>query len=158
MKEYLSTKEVAERVRTQLKTELKGWKFSVKVKSYSGGSSITLSLIAGTEQVVEGYRQSQTPWGEGLRLPYTDDEPFPGYAQLNQYQLLSEFEREQLNRLSNGTYLTAKGWEIMKKATTILDSYHRDDSDIQSDYFSCNFYMHIQIGQWDNPYQVKEAK
>lgn len=27
-----------------------------------------------------------------------------------------------------------------------------DDSDIQSDYFNCSHYYHVNVGQWDKPF------
>ena len=34
--------------------------------------------------------------------------------------------------------------EIMK--------YHESESDIQQDYYNCNFYYHLDIGKWDKPF------
>lgn len=136
MKESLSTKEVCVRVRQDLKRELPGWKFSVTFDSYSGGSSIDLALMSGPEAVCDG----------------TDE----GYAQLNHYN----FHHPDRSRpyVNNGALLTEQGWKVMKVATNLLDNYHWDESEIQTDYFCCNFYMHVAIGKWDKPYMVKEAK
>lgn len=140
------TKEIAKAVREQLKKELPGWKFSVTFRSYSGGSSIDLTLMEGPEEVTE-------------LIPFGDDGHLDRqrYAQLNPHSFGSQgrfYGKEQLT--SNGTVLTPKGWEVMEKATKILAAYHWDKSDIQSDYFHCNFYMHVGLGKWNKDYQVKK--
>ena len=30
---------------------------------------------------------------------------------------------------------------------------HWDESDVQTDYFHCNFYLNMAIGKWDKPYK-----
>lgn len=156
-KTYRSTKDIAASVRASLKAQLPGWKFSVKMKSYSGGSSITLSLMQGPEQVIEAVREYLPQGGMPVTSPCGAEygNPSPGYAQLNHYQLLSAEEREQERRLTNGYYLTPKGWQVMRKATLILSEEHWDKSEIQVDYFSTNFYRHVNIGRWDKDYEVK---
>jgi hypothetical protein len=142
MSDYKSTTEIAKEVRAALKKELPGWKFSVTTHNFSMGSSITLSLMEGQEEVLAG-------WAEGLQQGQR-------YAQLNQYTWLSsgsEADREVM--CSNGYYLTPSGFEVMGKAVEILSRHHWDRSEIQTDYFCCNFYMHVQIGKWDKPYQLK---
>lgn len=147
---YHSTKDIAKAVREQLKKELPQWKFSVTVESYSGGSSITLSVMAGPKQIVEAHHD----WQKG-RIEYTPDNPFSGYAQLNHYQLLSSLASDQEKRLTNGEYLTPQGWKMLRKAAQILSAEHWDKSDSQVDYFNTNFYRHVQIGKWDKSYEVR---
>lgn len=127
-----TTKEIAASVREQLKKELPGWKFSVRFESFSGGSSINLSLMSGPEQVMVG----------------------SGYAQLNQYTFKDSPTAYGRDYHNNGVQLTPKGWEVMRAAVAILSADHWDKSDIQTDYFCTNFYMHVEIGRWDRDYQV----
>lgn len=152
MTTYRSAKDIAVTVREQLKKQLPEWKFSVTIKGNSYYDSITVALMEGPEQVVEGFHEYVFGTG-GLKRYYTDTKAFPGYAQLNHYQLQSRVDDPK--RLSNGEYLTPKGWEVMKAATDILLAEHWDKSEVQVDYFSCNFYPHIHIGKWDKPYQVR---
>lgn len=135
MRSYKSYKEIAAEVRETLKKELPEWKFSVRKESYSGGGSVTVSLMAGPEEVSN-----------------------KNYAQLNPYTFLScsGYGREKLE--SNGTQLTPKGFEVLELAAKVLAKEHWDDSDIQTDYFSCAYYMHIEIGQWNKPYTVTKPK
>jgi hypothetical protein len=141
MSDYKSTTEIAKEVRAALKKELPGWKFSVTTHNFSMGSSITLSLMEGPEEVLAGWAEG---WQQGSR-----------YAQLNHYTWLYNHSRDFLDYSSNGYYLTPLGFGVMGKAVQILSRHHWDRSEIQTDYFCCNFYMHVQIGKWDKPYQLK---
>ncbi len=42
--------------------------------------------------------------------------------------------------------------EIVTTANKVGKNY--DNSDIQSDYFDIGFYLDINVGQWNKPYQV----
>lgn len=148
MTTYRSTKDIAADVRSTLKAELPEWKFSVRTDNYTGGSSIDVSLMSGPEQVIESYAR-----------PEDKHLPVPGYAQLNHYAFLNQmgaWADMQERRISNGYVLTPKGWDVMERATKILAAHHWDKSDISTDYFHCNFYMHIQVGQWNKPFTVKQ--
>jgi hypothetical protein len=132
MNEYRSLKDIAATVRLRLKAELPQWKFSVRVQH---NLAIALSLMSGPEQV----------------------EVHPnGYAQLNQYTFFDSDSSVKRDGWNNGCHLTKKGWEVMEKATEILGREHWDKSDIQTDYFCCAFYMHVEIGRWDRDYEVKK--
>lgn len=139
----MRTKEITKAVREDLKKAFPGWKFSVSFDSFAGGSSIDLCLMSGPEEVLEGVVIKPNGKDEVL-MPSR-------HAQLNYYMFWGNAEGDYRN---NGCTLTPKGWEVMKGATEILKRYHWDKSDIQSDYFYCNFYMHICIGRWDKDYQV----
>ena len=147
MNTYRSTKDIAADVREELKVKLPHFRFSVRTKVFSMGSSITVSLVSGPEPVLLGYAPQR-----GV----VPDLPTPGYAQLNQYQF-NDARYEEM-RQNNGYILSEAGWSVMKRAYETLAQHHWDKSDIQSDYFSCNFYMHLQIGDWNKDYQVKGGK
>lgn len=151
MSTYRSTKEIAALIRDELKVKLPAWKFSVTMKTFSMGSSITVALMEGTEEVIEATHERSFAGIGGERYECSLAGSAPRYAQLNQYQLRDN----NAQRLTNGYYLTPAAWEVMTKANNIVKQYHRDDSDIQSDYFSCNFYYDLHIGKWNKDYEVK---
>lgn len=124
----MNLKEIAAQVRKDLKAQLPAWKFSVRVNN---GLAIRLALVQG-------------PYEVGCT-----------YAQLNHYTFLDKMANPDFPVLS-GITLTPIGWQVMWTATHILAKENWDKSDIQSDYFCCNYYMHVQIGDWDRPYTVKE--
>jgi hypothetical protein len=42
----------------------------------------------------------------------------------------------------------------LEKAKAILKDEHWDESDIMTDYFNCSFYIDIEIGKWNKPYNL----
>lgn len=130
---YRPTKEIAAEVRQQLEAELPDWRFSVTTKTFTGGASICVRLMAGPLPVLEGGA---------------------GHAQLNHYSFLQPHFPGRIERISNGHRLTEAGWRILEHATKILASHHWDESNVQADYFHCNFYINMGVGRWNRPYQV----
>lgn len=47
-----------------------------------------------------------------------------------------------------------KALAFMKKAVAIIDQDNHDNSDIMSDYFDVGYYVDINVGKWDKPYQL----
>lgn len=62
------------------------------------------------------------------------------YIQVNHYHIDSSFVGE------------AK--ECLEAINKLMHVDHWDKSDIQSDYFHCAYYVNINVGQWDKPYQL----
>src|SRR3990167_9391515 len=129
-KRELGIKEIASRVREQLKKEFPGCKFSVTIERYSMGQSLTVALMAAPFEAFQNSESKQ-------------------YGQLNQYQLLKDRPE---NQECNGNALTAEAWDTMKRAVQICNEYNYDNSDPVTDYFEVNFYMHIEIGRYDRPF------
>lgn len=44
--------------------------------------------------------------------------------------------------------------ECLKEINKLMHVDHWDESDIQSDYFHCAYYVNINIGRWNKPYQL----
>lgn len=63
------------------------------------------------------------------------------YIQVNHYYI------------DESDHLTESGKEMMNKVMNIINKFHWDKSDSQTDYFNCNFYVHLHIGRWDKPFQ-----
>jgi hypothetical protein len=124
---YLPSAELAKLIRKDLKKAYPDCKFSVTKQDYSGGRSITVSVMATPFQVVED-------WGNWSN----------NYAQLNQNYIEST---------CNGIGLTEEGIELLRDVVNTVQSYNYDDSDAQIDYFNCNFYSHFALGKWDKPYE-----
>jgi hypothetical protein len=34
----------------------------------------------------------------------------------------------------------------------------KEESDVISDYYSTNFYYHLEVGKWNKPFKLKGAK
>ena len=156
MADYVSTKDIAKLIRIDLKA-FKGFKFSVTMDTYSGGSSISVHMMAAPVRMIRTIEEIPE---RGLaeihnRSRYTREEiaemQLKKYHQLNQYQLrdCDEYNPDTWN---NGVFLTEQGHNDLKKIVEIVEIYHRDSSDSSIDYFNCNFYFHLSLGKWDVPF------
>lgn len=54
--------------------------------------------------------------------------------------------------------LTSYGQLVIETITEYVQSYNYDDSDPYTDYFNVNFYVSINIGKWDKPFEVVAPK
>jgi len=125
----LGTKEIAKRVRVELKAEFPGFKFSVRKKSYSGGSSITVSIMKADRKMVIDFDNIHE-------------------SQISENLFYSDFDSSHWN---NGVFLTYQGHSVLTRVVQIVHAYHRNDSDIQRDYYSVNFHFSLQLGRCDTP-------
>lgn len=71
-----------------------------------------------------------------------EDVMVPTDIQVNHYHLDSAFDGEAL--------------KLLTALNTALHKHHWDDSDSMTDYFSCAYYVDINIGTWDKPFITKE--
>lgn len=63
-----------------------------------------------------------------------------GYIQVNHYYLYRSFSGIAL--------------ECLEAIKEVLYEDHWDESDVQSDYFNCSWYIAIHIGRCNKPYKV----
>ena len=47
--------------------------------------------------------------------------------------------------------------DFLSEVYAVMNSGNHDRSDSQSDYFDCGFYVSLNIGRWDKPYELKAA-
>lgn len=149
----LGIKEITRQIREKLK-KIKGVKFSVTMKSYSGGSNISIYLMESNFKVIEDFKNISP---EAI-FKYKDN-GMRTEAQLKEmqeakyHQLNNNIEKEYNKDFwNNGVFLTEAGHNLFKVVMDIVNYYNYDESDIQSDYFSVNFYTNLGIGKWDKPY------
>jgi hypothetical protein len=50
---------------------------------------------------------------------------------------------------------TFSGRLFLKTLVKLIESFNYDDSDIQTDYFHTRFYLHVEIGDGEQKYEVK---
>jgi len=148
----LGTKEIAKRIRNQLKDEFKTSKFSVTMESFSMGSAIHISLMESDIKIIKDF--SEIPEEAIVRL---GDRYAPQqlkeiqekrYHQLNRYAL-GEYDPVNWN---NGVFLTETGHNLFKRVCEIVNQYHYDESDPMTDYSCTNFYLHLNIGKWNKDF------
>ena len=124
-----STKEIAAEIRKVFKKTLLGTKWSIRIQTFSGGSSISITLREAPYQVLEAKQIH----------PYMQR----GYSQLSEYTL-DDYDSEE--RISNGAVLTPAGWKLFCDVVKFLDSLN---------WFNVrDSFLHLQIGDWDRPFKV----
>ena len=138
---YISTDDV-KHIRNELKKELPQYKFSV-VRDHH--SSVTISLMKGPA--------------------FKDYEYFDRYNNVTKTANLSDGEHHQINQFHLEDFYGKENAEILGKIDTISRTAPAknggkvwyNDSDIQTDYFDIAYYVHINVGKWNKPYEIVEA-
>ena len=135
---YISTDDV-KHIRNELKKELPQYKFSV-VRDHH--SSVTISLMKGPA--------------------FNDYEYFDRYNNVTKTANLSDGEHHHINQYHLEDFYGKENAEILSKIDTISRTAPAknggkvwyNDSDIQTDYFDIAYYVHINVGKWNKPYEV----
>jgi len=142
----LSTKDIAKLIRQKLKKNLPDYKFSVTMESFSGGSSISIALMAAPIKVFVDKIDTDN-------LRYPNDDPDHAVKYLDQ---VKKSGRMQVNHyhFQDDINLTPRAKVILRKAMRLLNSYRRSDTDSQIDYFSNNYYVDLEIGRYEKPLQI----
>ena len=138
---YISTEDV-KHIRNELKKELPQYKFSV-VRDHH--SSVTISLMKGPA--------------------FNDYEYFDRYNNVTKTANLSDGEHHQINQFHLEDFYGKENAEILSKIDTISRTAPAknggkvwyNDSDIQTDYFDIAYYVNINVGKWNKPYEIVEA-
>ena len=149
----LDIKEISKMVKKQLNDEYPNTKFSVSIQRYSMGRSLHISIMLSDIQIIRKFEDIP----QEILKPYLDDGRTP-----DQLKRMQESNHHQVHVNSNdeytpkywcnGVFLTEQGFNLLKRITQISDQYNYDNSDPQSDYFHVNYYLHLNIGQYDKPY------
>jgi hypothetical protein len=127
---YISAQDV-KAIRDELKATFPKFKFGVR-KGYEG-SSVDVTIKQGPVDFAEVFTQ-----GRGA------------YAQINEYHLYNY-----------GKYQTffEQVLEIIKCAPARAGGRAWfDKSDSQIDYFHIAYYIHLNVGEWDEPYTCTKEK
>lgn len=121
--------EIAKLVRKQLKEEFPECLFSVRIKRFSMGRSMTIALM---KAPFPAFAQDVDANG---------NKRLSDYAQLNQYQLRQEPGEDFV---CNGVYLSGQAWRVMKRTDEVQAAHGRRSS----------FYFDAAIGRWNKPFKV----
>ena len=135
---YISTPEVAA-IRKQLKEQMPEYKFSV-VRDHH--SSVTISMMKGPAFAEFEYFDRYA--GEYKKGTLGDNN---GYDQINTYHTGDFYGKENAAIFD----------KIVKIAKTAGDKKWYDDSDAMTDYFATAYYVHLNVGKFEKPYEVVEA-
>lgn len=147
----LSTKEIAARVRAEIKALVKAgslppdWKFYVRYRGFAGGTSIdvTAQSPVATYLCAPGW-VSAGPNERHLDLPIKGE-----------WKSCIIRANDQWHVSRDDAEAPGVAW-VRTLLDGLLRSYNYDGSDIQTDYFNVNFYGHVAVttvGDWRAQYQ-----
>jgi hypothetical protein len=136
-------KETVTKVREGLKILNREYGMKTSV-SGTNSSSLKVRILSGKIDFV----QNRLDMLEG-DMRYSEEE------KANHRLYLTKFNSGiQVNHYWLDTSFSGIALEYLEKVKAIMSVDHWDKSDIQSDYFHCAYYMNIDIGKWDKPYEL----
>lgn len=147
----LGITEISKIIKGKLKKEYPACKFSIQIQRYTGGQALHISLMEAPFEAIICDQITEFKNGRmGTERVFIEKPNTSGHTQLNHYT----FKETEAKGINNGTKLTSKAWTCMKRVSELATSFNFDDSDGMIDYFSTNFYLHLNIGKWDKPFMV----
>ncbi len=136
-------KDTVTKVREALKALNKEYGMKTSVSGTNSGS-LKVRIISGKIDFV----QNRLDMLEG-DMRYSEEE------KANHRLYLTKFNSGmQVNHYWLDTAFSGVALDYLEKVKAIMSVDHWDKSDIQSDYFNCAYYMNIDIGKWDKPYEL----
>ena len=108
--------------------------------SVSGSNSSTINVTIQEGKIDFFWNLLQCASEYDADFYYKTKSAQQGYLQVNHYYLDKSF---------GGIAL-----ECLEAIKEVLYEDHWDESDVQSDYFNCSYYVAIHIGRYDKPYKV----
>ena len=107
-------------------------KYGVKASLSTSRHSLNLRIKQGKIDFISNYNESiNAPLSAQLAT---------NYLQVNPYHYESHF--------------TGDAREFLTEILQAMNNGNHDNSDIQTDYFDVGWYIHVDIGRWDKPYEV----
>ena len=148
----LSIKDIAKIMRGKLKEKFPECTFSVIKESYSMGCSLHISLMKAPFVAITKQGGTDHRTNEFAESEY----PLKQHQQLNQYRFNSDYESDSygfLDGFNNGSVLTKECFDAMAEVYKMAENFNYDDSDAMIDYFSTNFYLHLNVGKWNKEFE-----
>lgn len=124
-REYKDIKTTAKEIRQALRREFPACKFSVSIKRYTGGQSLSIDVMSCPFEVMAtGALGTEKYW------------------QVNHYHI------------GTSQSYTPEGKALLLRVKELANADNWDHSDHMTDYFDVNYYVHISVGRWDRPFVV----
>ena len=123
----------------------RGFSYTLSVDNHS---TLVMTISKGTIDFISNYIENYKK-----RVHPVDD-----YEKERSEQYIKELEKSNhlnVNVYHIDTSFTDECLDIMKRALKCLNDGNHNNSDIQRDYFDVGWYVTIQIGRWNKPYQLK---
>lgn len=133
---YMS-QEKKKQIAEELKKVLKGVdiKYSLSVHNHS---TIVMKIKSGSVDFIGNSNEALIADHVELRNP--NWKPAEGHIDVNVYWYREHF--------------TGEVKAILEKIITAMNIGNHDNSDVQSDYFDVGWYVDVNVGAWDKPYEL----
>jgi len=131
-------KEIAEQLK---KVVPKGWKYSLGVRHHS---TLVMTIRSAPVDLIDEHNRAVYAKNPGYRA---DSQNYVGRDRLAE-------DNFSVNVYHEPMMLENK--EVFQKILKVLNTGNYDNSDIQTDYFECGFYVDLKVGEWDKPFIVKD--
>lgn len=163
---HLELKEIAKIIKKELKRIYPDFNFSLTSELYSGGQALHIYLMSGTRSVYESY-ENALQYAYEINAIYETDNGLTDYdIQLNNDKKkylkkhIENLESLQINQyyIEREYTLTEEARNMLKTAKLLADSFNYNDSDSMIDYFDTNFYLHLNVGKWNKPFEIIKDK
>ncbi len=135
---------VSQEVITKARTALKALNKEYGVKatlSGKGGLCLNLTIAEGKIDFVNNYCETIA-----AKRIHRDVEQTIGWVKLEQRVTINHYYLEDA--------FTGKALDYLQKAKAIMYVDHWDESDSQSDYFHCAYYVGMQVGSYGKVYKL----
>jgi hypothetical protein len=150
-KNKYNTKDIAKYIREQLKLKFKDLKFSVTKESYSGGSSIHLTLLE-SKKIRFVKKPEEIDENEIRRLMCARNDTEEEIKKMIETRQKSSKLQVNQYHLKTDWQFTEQGKEILQQILNIANKYNWDNSNAMIDYFDVNYYLHFNLGRYDKPF------
>jgi len=153
MKKIYNLKEISKRIRQQLKQEFPSYKFSVSKDS----GAINLNIMSGPKKLTRSFDElsEHTIWRYTNETANRSVEELKSLTEENHSQISEHMNDDwEEDTWNNGCFLTEEAHNFLRRVVEIANQWNWDNSDIMTDYFDVNYYLHLGIGKWDKPYIV----
>ena len=175
----LTTKEIGKRVTDEMKKQFPDVKISRRGDNYSMGSSIDFNIMESEKDLFAN--ASDIDKMSDKQVSDTIGSSVGGYTRLDEWldkngrktannTFTANDERDYLkeelsnyksrkgdNVVGNEWYLSDYGKKVVSELNKQANSYTYSDSDGMVDYFDHGTYMHVSIGKWNKPYELKSS-
>jgi hypothetical protein len=117
-----------------------GVKGSLAVRNHS---TFVLNIKSGSIDFIENYIKTDADKNYGNKMDQ------------NQIDYIRKNKALDVNPYWYQEHYTGKALSFLKEVFKAMNAGNHDNSDIQTDYFDVGWYVDVNIGQWNNPYQVE---
>jgi hypothetical protein len=117
-----------------------GVKGSLAVRHHS---TLVLNLKSGPIDFVENYIETDSKLFHG------------GKMSQDQIEYIRKNNSLDVNPYWFKEHFSGKSLDFLKEIFVAMNNGNHDRSDIQSDYFDVGWYVDVNIGKWNKPYEVE---